>query len=186
MKESLTKQEQELAENNHNLIYTFANQKNLDIDNYYGILAIGLCKAAKSFDLEKGKFSTIAYSCMENELKMNWRSSRKSSAIPNNSFLHYDATKFEDDNGEKMSFIDDMPSERLTDETVFGKIEAATLINLLTDKEKEIVNYLCSGMRQSEIASHMRCSRQNVSSIVNQIRKRLNVYLQTNKVKCEV
>ena len=45
----LTPEQQKLVTDNHNLIYSLANAKNIDLDEYYDVLAIGLCKAAITF-----------------------------------------------------------------------------------------------------------------------------------------
>ena len=42
----LTKEQKELVENNHKLIYYYIHKNGLSVDEYYDILAIGLCKAA--------------------------------------------------------------------------------------------------------------------------------------------
>ena len=58
-----------LIEENHNLIYSYLHKMRLDIEEYYDLAAIGLCKAANNFDETKGfKFSTYAYRCMNNEV----------------------------------------------------------------------------------------------------------------------
>ena len=41
----LTKFEQQLVTDNHTLIYGFTNRYKLDLEEYYGILALALCKA---------------------------------------------------------------------------------------------------------------------------------------------
>ena len=61
MEKQLTSKQKELVEVNHNLIYKFASIKNVSIEEYYDILAIGLCKAAMAFDENKGKFSTVSF-----------------------------------------------------------------------------------------------------------------------------
>lgn len=69
--EKLTTKQQNLITNNHNLIYKFMRQHKLGLDNvndWYGVYAIGLCKAAKHYDEKLGKFSTLAYVCMNNEV----------------------------------------------------------------------------------------------------------------------
>lgn len=63
----MSKEARELAEKNHDLIYSFCNDHHIDRDEFYGVAAIGLCKAATIFDPEKGRFSTVAYRCMRNE-----------------------------------------------------------------------------------------------------------------------
>lgn len=71
--EPLTPQQQKLVEDNHNLIYSLAYKKNINLDEFYGDLAIGLCKAALAFDENRGKFSTLAYTSMYNEYKIRLR-----------------------------------------------------------------------------------------------------------------
>ena len=61
---NITEEQKKLAEENHNLIYRFLSKYNLSIDDYYDIAAIGLCKAAMTFDKSKSKFSTYAFKCM--------------------------------------------------------------------------------------------------------------------------
>lgn len=63
---SLNKEQQKLVETNHNLIYSFAKSNNIDVEEFYDVLAIGLCKAALVYDENKGMFSTLAYKCMSN------------------------------------------------------------------------------------------------------------------------
>ena len=64
----LTDDQRKLVEKNHNLIYTFARKYKINLDEYYGLLAIGLCIAARIYDPNKGlAFSTLAYQCMRNQ-----------------------------------------------------------------------------------------------------------------------
>ena len=71
--EQLTLDQQRIVSENHNLIYSLANKKSINLDEYYDVLAIGLCKAAIAFDSTKGKFSTLAYTVMLNEYKQELR-----------------------------------------------------------------------------------------------------------------
>ena len=63
----LDEQQKELVEKNHNLIYHTLHKYKLNEEEYYDILAIGLCKAAIKFDPERSKFSTFAVKVMYNE-----------------------------------------------------------------------------------------------------------------------
>ena len=65
----LTPSQQKLAEDNHNLIYSFMNQHHLDYDEYYGDMAEAFCIAVASYDEKKGSLSTLAYHAMNNRLK---------------------------------------------------------------------------------------------------------------------
>ena len=62
-----------MVEENHNLIYGFLHKYKLSED-FYGDAAIGLCKAAESYDASKGSaFATYAYKCMFNECRKTMR-----------------------------------------------------------------------------------------------------------------
>ena len=77
----LNKTQQKLVEDNHNLIYSFMNKNKLSFDaveDWYGTCAVGLCKAALIFNPNKNiAFSTLAYVCMANEMKLVFRSQEK-------------------------------------------------------------------------------------------------------------
>ena len=83
--------QQEIVANNHNLIYFMCKKYNLDIEEYYDVLAIGLCKAAKSFDYNKSKFATYACTCMLNEVKMSRRKNKIETISLNNQIINDDS-----------------------------------------------------------------------------------------------
>lgn len=64
----LNEKQKNLVEENYNLIYKYAKDHKLDIEEFSGLLSIGLCKAALNYDSDKTKFSTFAYRCMGNEV----------------------------------------------------------------------------------------------------------------------
>lgn len=64
----MTEKQTKLITDNHNLIYSFLQTHLLNVDEYYDLGAIGLCKAAKSFVEGQTSFSTYAYRCMFNEI----------------------------------------------------------------------------------------------------------------------
>lgn len=67
---ALTQEQQKLVEDNHNLIYSILRKMNLSDDEFYGIAAIGLCKAAMSYGKSnKVVFSTYAHHVMHAEIK---------------------------------------------------------------------------------------------------------------------
>ena len=54
----MTEEQKKLAEDNHNLIYFYARKYHMskqDFEDMYGILAIGLCKAARDYDESRGR-----------------------------------------------------------------------------------------------------------------------------------
>lgn len=61
----LNDDQKKLVEDNHKLIWFVINKYHLDAEEYWDILAIALCKAAKRYKAEKKiKFSTFATHCL--------------------------------------------------------------------------------------------------------------------------
>lgn len=178
MKQPLTREQQELVEKNHNLIYEFAKKKNLVIDEYYGILAIGLCKAALAYDENLGKFSTIAYCCMNNMLKEHYRYINKQCAIPEDRILSYDIQLSDEDSCT--TYVDMIADDYCIHDTVISKIMSESIISILSDNEQIVCNLLMNGMKQSEIAVQMGCSRQNIGHYIQQIRKKLSKFIDNS------
>jgi len=78
MLKKLTLEQQQFATENHNLIYSFLQKNNLEIDDWYGISAYGFCKAVRAYNKDKNVcFSTFAYKCMQNEILMEYRKNKK-------------------------------------------------------------------------------------------------------------
>jgi RNA polymerase sigma factor (sigma-70 family) len=173
IKEPLTKKQQELVELNHNLIYKFANKNNLSVDEYYDVLAIGICNAASIFDDSKGAFSTLAFRCMENELNLYRRANNRMRIVPDKMIVSYDAHINTEDSDTKSSFIDIIPDNNSTHETAIDNVMLSKLVDVLTEKERTIVLLLMKGFTQSEIAKKFNCSSQNISIQVKVIRKKV-------------
>lgn len=163
----LTDNQRELAEKNHNLIYKFAYKRNILIDEYYGVLAEGLCKAAKIYDSSKANFATLAFRCMENELCMYWRSLQKKSLIPNEIMCSIDS----DEKSFKEPF----------DSRTFDKLEYDIMMeefkDILNDNEIMIIKMIADGETHNEIAEKMGCKRQNIGYYMKQIKKKLQDFI---------
>lgn len=168
----LTDEQRELVANNHKLIYAFGIKTKISMDEYYDILAIGLCKAAKIFNKNRGEFSTVAYRCMQNELNGYWRSKQKQSCIPDDFVLSYD----KDD-----SYSQDSLSKYLidynADESMLYDIISTEFRSALTNKEKVIYQHLLDGLTCSEIALELKCKKQSVSYHIKKIRSKAINYL---------
>lgn len=177
MGETLAKQQQELVEKNHNLIYKFAHQNNLSIDDYYDVMAIGLCYAAKAYDESKGAFSTFAYTCMKNELSNYWRSIHARGAIPIEKIVSYDASASED-SSDNEGFLNCFADNSCTCDIATSNVMYESFCNLLTDKEKIIVELLMNSLTHTQIAERMGCSKQNIGHYVYHIRKKMKEYFR--------
>lgn len=177
MNKPLTKQQQNLVTENHNLIYKFAKMKHLPIDEYYDILAIGLCKASTVFNSDSGEFSTVAFRCMENTLTNHYAYINRDKRIPEEMILSYDTPKSGEDSDNNGSFLDNFADNHCVHDIVVSGIMSEILLNLLSEKEQKVVELLMNGMNQSDIAKCMGCKRQTVKYYIVQIRKKWNTYL---------
>lgn len=172
---ALTESQRELAGKNHRLIYKFAKIKEADLEEFYGVLAIGLCKAARAYNASSGyKFSTLAYRCMDNEYKMYWRAECVSKHIPSNMILSYNKM-VEDDDGactECLAVISNkLDSCRLDS----SRAEVVEFFNSLTDIQKIVLNGLMSGYKERELAEYTGFSRSYINHIKKTIRKKASL-----------
>lgn len=168
----LTEDQRKLVTENHNLIYGYAYNKKILIDDYYDILAIGLCKAAKTFDQDKGKFSTLAYRCMENEINEYWRNTQRKSCIPEDIVVSYNRENFCNQDSLLEYLIDHQASESLLYEII-----SSEFVDLLTDRENTIYQYLLMGLAHNEIADKLGCKKQSIAYHIKNIRGKLLNYL---------
>lgn len=142
------------------------------MDEFYDVLAIGLCKAATIFDEAKGNFSTIAYTVMYNEYKLQLRQLTAARAIPQDKIISADV-KIQSEDGERnpARLIDLIPDETaLTEQNVMCDITYQLLMDKLKEDEKEIVSMLLDGVSQVKIAKQMKVSRQYINIKIKRIR----------------
>ena len=141
-----------------------------DMEDLISIGTIGLIKAISSFDAGKGKLSTYASRCIDNELLMLLRSKKKSSR---------EVSLFEpigtDKEGNEINLLDIIEHEQ---EDITDKMEMCEntkkliklLDEVLTDREREII-FLRYGLltgkevTQREIGEALNISRSYVSRI---------------------
>lgn len=183
MKQGDKQAEEKLIKHNLRLVahivkkYNFAK---IEQDELISVGSIGLMKAIKSYDTEKGNsFSTYASRCIQNEILMMVRSQRK---FINEVSLE-DKVKTDKD-GNEVSLIDVLEdaSEHVQDKAeiqiIYQKI--IDIINTsLNEREKEIIflRYGIGGSvpkTQNEVAKELNISRSYISRIekkaLNQIR----------------
>lgn len=179
-KRTLTLEQQEFVEKHHNLIYDFAFKRNLQLEEYYGLLAIGLCKAASTYNNPKYEFSTYAFKVMSNEVNMYWEHVMSKSVIPKDMVLYGDNKIKSEDNtvNGATTFFDTLVSKDNSPEDVLHDIECIELMGLLTDIEKTVVKYMLEGIKQKKIAEILGCSQQNISGrILKSIKTKWIAYL---------
>lgn len=163
----LTEGQSKMVEENHNLIYGYLSKNNLNIDDYYDLAAIGLCKAAIHYDPNRSKFSTLAYTCMGNEIKGYLQSLNKKSFIPEKLMCSYDISLYEEDE----SFVNkSLKSSFDVNRIVIKKIYFWKFFETLTEREKFIIKCFENDLDRKEIASKLNISLSLISRNIKGIK----------------
>ncbi len=172
----LTSTQQKIVEDNHKLIYGLAHKNHINLDEYYGVLAIGLCKAALSYDEVRGQFSTFAYTTMLNEYNKVVRHNKTNCVIPDEIVCSMDIeVKVDGTDGNAIKFGDLIPDDKVDIENdVISSSMLDSMCNNLSEQDKEIVMMLADGMSQTEIAKFFGVKRQCISQKVIRIREKVN------------
>lgn len=161
----LTPEQQKLAEDNHKLIYWFMKRHGLYDDEYYGIFAISLCKAAREYDESKGAFSTVATKYMSSDLQKYWEHLSLKKAVPQSAIMSL-STPLPGSytNGTMEEVIDDEGTVVTMDIT---RPDVERFIQGLKPKYKTVILYLMYGYDSMHTAKRLGCTR----SRINQIKK---------------
>lgn len=139
-------------------------------DELLSIGSLGLIKAVDSFKSEKGtRFATYGAKCVQNEILMFFRSSKKTSAE-----ISINETIDIDKDGNPLTYLDIISVEDTTCEDIELQMYTKQLCELvesvLDGREKEIIilRYGLNGYEpktQREVAKHLKISRSYVSRI---------------------
>ena len=166
----LTENQSKLVEQNHNLIYGFARKYNLDIEEWYGILALALCKAALAFDDKKAKFSTLYYLCASQMVEVERRKWRTQKRIPKESCISLDEP-LDDTDLTLKTCLADTRIDFVKDLEL--KDQLSTLLKTLSDRDKKILKLIQLEVPQEIIGKIVGMPQSSVSRKLNQLRKKL-------------
>lgn len=175
MSNMLNDKQQTMVEDNHNLIYSFLANRGLSLDaveDWYGTAAIGLCKAAITYDESRGvKFSTYAYVVMENEIRQIKRKERRQvQAEESLGTAFYGELTIEDTVKDPNDFVDDV---------VFSD----TIVDVLRsrcDRDRLVIDLIMNqGYSQKKAAGEVGISQPQAcriyKSFINSILKHIAV-----------
>lgn len=139
----LNEEQKKLVEENHKLIWFVINKYHLNADEYWDILAIALCKAAKRFNPSKNiKFSTFATHCITMAAFGELRKSLKKPKI-----VPYDEKK------------------------VKGSYEDCYVdLDCLNEIEKKVATLKVQGYNHVEISKIVNVNKNKVTKILNDIK----------------
>ncbi len=173
----MTEEQRKIAEQNHNLIYDFLYKNELNIEEYYDIAAIGLCKAAMNYNSKRGRFSTLAFKCMKNEVNHHISYINRKKRIPPSHIYSYDIL-LNTDEDKYNSYIDIIfDGDFDTYEIVEKNISYANFSKELNDREKFIIKCFESGLTQREIGIKLNISQQAVYQRIKKIRDKWNKFI---------
>ena len=172
--EKLTDVQRDLAEQYYRYIYYFMQKRNLSED-YFDIVAIGLCKAARGYTEQKGiPFMSYAYTVMLNEVKQEWRRNNnkiKPTISLEDSVPATDGdTMFKDILGDPVDRISELETNMLMTQAIS---------HIKNERDKGIVYMYMNGKRQADIARHYKLSQSYVSRIIGAVKNFCKTSLQT-------
>lgn len=149
---------------NEALVYHVLKQMHLysQLEDYYDVGMIGLCKAAKTFDNSKGsKFSTYACICIRNTILMDIRDQKRQCD-------YYSISLQTPVGGEKDEILlEDTISDYELELDILNKEEKMALIESirkLNNEDRQMIDlYFWKEMTQQEISRYLKMSQANVS-----------------------
>ena len=157
----LTDTQRQIAEDSHNLIYRFLWQNHLDVDEWYGIIAIGYLKAVLRFDPSRGKLSTIAFLEMKGayvrEINRRNRLKRKESCISIHSPIC---------DGANIEIGDLLPDPYDLADQCASRVDLEAALKKLTSDQRRILSMALDGVYQSDIAIVMKTRQETISRIL--------------------
>ncbi len=161
-----------------------------DQDDLISIGTIGLIKAVNTFDHTKGvRLATYASRCVENEILMHFRASRKTAQDV--SIMEPIET---DKEGHTLTLMDVIAAEDTIADDLEMKVNATKLYRYmeetLTDREKEIIDWRYGltrqPMTQREVARKLNISRSYVSRIEKKALEKMRKRFERGDVKYPV
>lgn len=175
----MTSEAKELVTENHNLIFHFLNKRNMNIEEWYGILAIALCNAAETFDKNRSKFATYASKCMSyavcKELQLQEHLNRK---VNKTTYSYEEKIKGELFNRNDATVQSILPNTFNTENEAITNVVFLDCYNQLCDRDKEIVFMLADGYSMKEIGRKFNITSEAVRLIklkFRQMLKRRNI-----------
>lgn len=142
----------------------------LDVEEWYDIAAIGLCKAANTYNNDKSGFSTYAYKCMYTTIIMEKRKENAMRTIPQNQIVYYENQVNESSkDNDTSTFLNYIPSKQDIENETISALSLENIENELVGNKKKVFLLLREGYTQCEISKIIGISKQRVSKIKQEI-----------------
>lgn len=152
------------------MIYSFLYKYHLDVEEWYDIAAVGLCKAANTYNNDKSEFSTYAYKCMYTTIIMEKRKENAMRTIPQNQIVYYENQVNESSkDNDTSTFLNYIPSKQDIENETISALSLENIENELVGNKKKVFLLLREGYTQCEISKIIGISKQRVSKIKQEI-----------------
>ena len=163
----MTNEQEQLVIDNHKLIYEYMWKHNMysdDVEDWYGLCAIGLCRAALYYTPAKGtQFSTLAFICMKNSCQ---EGRRKAYATSLQNITHIPDIECFNNLCPDLSYDPYIDKE-------FKLYVGDVLSHYNETTQQMICMRLFEGLTFEQIAKTFNCSNQNVYIKWNKFCKRV-------------
>lgn len=154
------------------MIYSFLEKHNLDVETYYDVAAIGLCKAGATHSDPSIQFSTYAYKCMWNMFCTYIRSQKMQKRIPEEEILHYE-DMVQSSECENIKYADFLQAKEDVEKDTIAKLAWGDMLSSFSLRERQVLKFLMCGYSQTEIGRAIGCTPQNVSRIAVDMRQKV-------------
>ena len=142
----------------------------LDVEEWYDLAAIGLCKAANTYNNNKSGFSTYAYKCMFTTVMMEKRKENAMRTIPQNQIFYYESQVGEESkDNDTSTFPNYIPSKQDIENETISALSLENSENELAGNKRKVFLLLREGYAQCEISEIIGISKQRVSKIKQEI-----------------
>lgn len=155
----LTNEEKIIVEKNHNLIYSFANNKGLKVEEWYGVLAEALCVTSMVWVEGGSTFAYLFYKIAENSVKNAYRDMNRDVRSANIKPISLDVLF-------SIGCVEDN----------MDYIEVLDVLQSLDPEMSEIIDMRLRGLTQNEISEITGMSQASVSYKLKSLIEKYNDY----------
>lgn len=168
----LNETQKKLASENVQLISHVFKKYDWDIEQYWDVGAIGLCYAALKYDESKGlAFSTLACTCIKNEMLKIFQSQNCQKRLDGKQLLSLDQT-YTDNEGNGYTLGDYLPARINVESEVLLKLMLESNYNSLrTDTERLAAQRLLAGCNTEEVRNLGHCSQTTAVNVRRKLLK---------------
>lgn len=173
----LTIEQAEMVSQNHNLIFLALHRMGLPTEgnveeDWYGVAAIALCRAARNYDPERGyTFSTFAMRVIHNGLAVAIRDRNSGKKIPPECVSSYNKiVPIETDKDQEYSSL--LPSPTNVERQVLTKVSVEKVKSKMTEKENRVLTLAELGYSNEDIGKIIGVSHSRITQIKAKFKKK--------------